>query len=49
VVGALHGWRPHPLKGSLDGYWSVSVSGNRRLIFRFIGSDIERVDYLDYH
>ena len=45
----IPGWRLHPLKGSLDGYWSVSVSGNWRLIFRFIGSDIERVDYLDYH
>ncbi|OPG77747.1 plasmid maintenance system killer protein, partial [Pseudomonas ogarae] len=24
-------------------------SGNWRVIFRFIGSDIELVDYLDYH
>ncbi|MGI4839311.1 MAG: type II toxin-antitoxin system RelE/ParE family toxin [Janthinobacterium lividum] len=44
----IPGWL-HLLKGSLDGYWSVSVSGNWRLIFRFIGSDIELVDYLDYH
>ena len=43
------GNRLHPLKGKLAGYWSVSVSGNRRVIFRFDGSDVELVDYLDYH
>ncbi|CAN7708802.1 type II toxin-antitoxin system RelE/ParE family toxin [Pseudomonas brassicacearum] len=45
----IPGWRLHPLKGELDGYWSLEVSGNWRVIFRFIGSDIELVDYLDYH
>ncbi|ALI02131.1 Killer protein [Pseudomonas sp. FW306-02-F02-AA] len=45
----LPGWRLHPLKGDLQTYWSLNVSGNWRLIFRFIGSDIELVDYLDYH
>jgi proteic killer suppression protein len=45
----LPGWRLHPLKGELVGYWSLTVSGNWRVIFRFIGSDIELVDYLDYH
>ena len=45
----LPGWRLHPLKGELTEYWSLSVSGNWRVIFRFIGSDIELVDYLDYH
>ncbi len=45
----IPGWRLHPLKGELDGYWSLGVSGNWRVIFRFIGSDIELVDYLDYH
>jgi proteic killer suppression protein len=45
----MPGWRLHPLKGELVGYWSLTVSGNWRVIFRFIGSDIELVDYLDYH
>ena len=45
----LPGWRLHPLKGELSEYWSLSVSGNWRVIFRFVGSDIEWVDYLDYH
>jgi len=46
---SLPGWQLHPLKGELSGFWSVSVSGNWRLIFRFVGSDVELVDYLDYH
>lgn len=45
----LPGWRLHPLRGELAEFWSLSVSGNWRVVFRFIGSDIELVDYLDYH
>jgi proteic killer suppression protein len=43
------GMRLHLLKGELAGFWSVSVSGNWRVIFRFVGADVELVDYLDYH
>jgi proteic killer suppression protein len=43
------GWRLHPLSGDMAGYWSIAVNGNWRLIFRFVGSDVELVDYLDYH
>jgi proteic killer suppression protein len=40
----------HLLKGELAGFWSVSVSGNWRVIFRFVGADVYLVDYyLDYH
>jgi proteic killer suppression protein len=45
----LPGWRLHPLKGQLAGYWSLTVSGNWRVIFRFVDSDVELLDYLDYH
>ncbi|WEW98525.1 type II toxin-antitoxin system RelE/ParE family toxin [Pseudomonas nitroreducens] len=45
----LPGYRLHGLKGSLAGYWAVNVSGNWRVIFRFIDSDAELLDYLDYH
>ena len=41
--------RLHSLKGGLADFWAVSVSGNWRVIFRFIGTDVELVDYLDYH
>lgn len=43
------GWRLHPLSGDLAGFWSVTVNGNWRLIFRFVERDVELIDYLDYH
>lgn len=43
------GNRLHLLKGDLAGYWSISVSGNWRIIYRFTGEDVELLDYLDYH
>jgi proteic killer suppression protein len=42
-------FRLHPLKGPLKGFWSITVNGNWRVIFRFAGGDVELVDYLDYH
>ena len=45
----LPGLRVHPLKGNLQGYWSVSVSGNWRLVFRFDGQDVYDLDLVDYH
>lgn len=46
---AAPGWRRHALSGNLAGHWSISVNGNWRLIFRFVGSDVELVNYLDYN
>ncbi len=43
------GWKLHPLKGELNGHWSVWVSGNYRLTFRFEGKDVILVNYQDYH
>ena len=45
----LPGLGLHPLKGSLKTFWSVSVSGNWRVIFRFENGNATDVDYLDYH
>jgi proteic killer suppression protein len=42
-------WRLHQLTGELDGFWSITVNGNWRVIFRFDGNDAELVDYLNYH
>lgn len=42
-------WNIHLLKGELQGYWSVPVSGNYRIIFRFENGHAYDVDYLDYH
>ena len=43
------GWKLHPLTGDLMGYYSISVNGNWRLIFKFSNENVEIVDYLDYH
>lgn len=45
----IPGFDLHRLTGNLDGYWSVKVNGNWRVIFRFDEGDVELVDYLDYH
>lgn len=45
----LPGFRLHPLKGGLSGFWAVSVSGNWRVIFRFEGAHACDVDLVDYH
>jgi len=46
---ALPGLDFHSLKGDRKGAWAVSVSGNWRVTFRFIGKDADAVDYEDYH
>ncbi len=45
----LPGWGLHPLKGALKGFWSVWVTGNWRIVFRFDGGDVVDVDLVDYH
>ena len=49
-VSRFPGWKLHPLKGDLKGFWSLTVTGNWRLIFRYdektnIASDIDLIDY----
>ena len=39
----------HPLKGDLAEHWSVKVSGNWRLTFRFENGNAYVVNYQDYH
>ena len=45
----LPGFRLHPLKGELKGFWAVTVRANWRVIFRFADDDALDVDYIDYH
>jgi proteic killer suppression protein len=45
----LPGFKLHPLKGNLKGFWAVSVSGNWRINFRFEGGHAYDVDLGDYH
>ena len=43
------GFRLHPLKGDRAGQWSVRVSGNWRVVFRFEGGEAVEMDLVDYH
>ena len=45
----LPGLYLHQLKGKSRGRWSVRVSGNWRVTFKFDGPDAIDVDYEDYH
>ena len=42
-------WRVHGLSGDRAGFHAVTVQANWRLSFRFVGADVELLDYLDYH
>ena len=43
------GYRLHPLQGAERGLWSVRVSGNWRIVFRFVDGEAMDVDLIDYH
>ncbi len=50
-LGRFPGWRLHPLKGDLKGFWSLTVTGNWRLIFRYDEetNTASEIDLIDYH
>ena len=45
----LPGARLHPLRGDRAGEWSVRVSGNYRIVFRFQDGEAVDIDLVDYH
>jgi proteic killer suppression protein len=42
-------FRIHPLQGNRKGFYSIWISENWRLTFRFSNGDVEKIDYEDYH
>ena len=46
---SIPGYRLHQLKGDRKGVWSITVSGNWRITFRFEGGNAHDVDLIDYH
>ena len=48
-IDLVPGWRLHQLKGDLAGCWSLTVTRNWRLTFRFEDGDAHDLDLLDYH
>lgn len=45
----MPGLKLHPLKENYIDFWSVAVSGNGRILFRFEGQNAVDIDYIDYH
>ena len=45
----LPGSKLHKLETKKDNIWSVTVSGNWGVIFKFIDGDAYEVNYTDYH
>ena len=46
---ASPGKRLHKLQGDQEEVWSVTVSGNWRITFRFSHGNAHDVDLIDYH
>ena len=45
----LPGYRLHQLRGDRAGQWSIRVSANWRIAFRFDGTEAVDVELTDYH
>jgi len=45
----ITGFSLHPLTGNLRGFYSVFLSRNHRMIFRFHEGNVFDVDLVDYH
>ena len=45
----LPGLHLHESKGRRKGTWSIRITGNWRVTFRFEGRDAVDIDYEDYH
>ena len=45
----LPGYRLHSLTGNRRGYWSIRVSANWRITFRFESGEAVDIDLEDYH
>lgn len=45
----LPGFRLHPLKGKLKGFWAVTVRANWRIIFKMKDGNAYDVQLIDYH
>lgn len=45
----IPGYRLHQLTGNRKGVWSVTVSGNWRITYKFTDGNVYIVNYEDYH
>lgn len=45
----IPGYKLHQLSGDLKGYWSIWVTGNYRIYFRFEEGSAFDINYANYH
>lgn len=45
----IPGYRLHALTGNRQGVWSIRVTGNWRITFRFEDGNVHDLDLEDYH
>jgi antitoxin HigA-1 len=45
----MPGWRLHQLTGDRRGQWSLTVTGNWRVVFTIEGDEATDLDFDDYH
>lgn len=48
-LAQIPGYKLHALTGNLKGFWSVTVSANYRIIFKFENENAFDIDFVDYH
>lgn len=46
---SLPGWKLHQLKGGKRNMWSISLTGNWRIVFEVINIEVYKLDLVDYH
>jgi len=49
VLRMVPGYKLHSLSGDLKGFWSIWVTGNCRIYFRFEEGNALDINYEDYH
>ena len=45
----IAGWKLHRLKGKAKSLWAMKISGNWRIVFKFVDGHAYIVNYEDYH
>lgn len=50
-LAVFPGWRLHPLRGNFSGFWSLTVTGNLRMTFKYeeATNTANILDLVDYH
>jgi proteic killer suppression protein len=48
-LGRLRSVGLHRLSGDRAGYWTITINGPYRLVFRFVDGEAHDVEIVDYH